>query len=58
MEDTNLFEVFKEQDRLDMLESLIMTLFELERNYSNIDGKYDKDTLCIKSEIDKTHKRI
>ena len=54
-----LFEVFKEQDRLDMLESLIMTLFELERNYANIDGKYDKDTLlCIKSEIDKTHKRI
>lgn len=54
-----LFEVFREQDRLDMLESLIVTLFELERNYKNVDGKYDADTLlCIKSEIDKTHKRI
>jgi len=54
-----LFDVFKEQDRLDMLESLIMTLFELERNYINADGKYDADTLkCIKAEINKTNKRI
>lgn len=54
-----LFEVFREQDRLDMLESLIVTLFELERNYKNVDGKYDADTLlCIKAEIDKTLKRI
>ncbi len=31
----------------------------MERNYANIDGKYDADTLkCIKSEIDKTLKRI
>ena len=53
-----LFEVFKEQDRLDMIESLIVTL-ELERNYENTDGKYDLDTLkYIKSEIDKTLKRI
>jgi hypothetical protein len=54
-----LFEVFREQDRLDMIESLIVTLLELERNYENTDGKYDQDTLkCIKSEIDKTIKRI
>ena len=54
-----IFEVFREQDRLDMIESLIVTLLEMERNYANIDGKYDADTLkCIKSEIDKTLKRI
>ena len=54
-----IFKKFKDQDRLDMLESLILTLLELEDSYKNRDQKFDEDTLkCIKSEIDKTMKRI
>ena len=54
-----LFDKFKDKDRLDMIESLILTLFELEESYKNKSGSYDEDTLkCIKCEIDKTNKRI
>lgn len=54
-----VFEKFKDQDRLDMLESLILTLLELEDSYKNRENKFDEDTLkCIKCEIDKTMRRI